>query len=79
MKAAPLGFFLIALAASSALAAHTYPEKYYQAKWCAAHHGQAEVALEEQTRADCITTTHAIEFDFGKDETPQENLAERIL
>ena len=33
---------------------------------CAAHHGQAEVVLEDKTRADCITGTHAIEFDFGK-------------
>lgn len=29
-------------------------------------HGQAEAVLEDQTRADCITATHAIEFDFGK-------------
>ena len=79
MKTVPLAFVLIVSTVTPAFAAHSYPEKYYQAKWCAAHHGQAEVALEEQTRADCITTTHAIEFDFGKDETPQENLAERIL
>jgi hypothetical protein len=41
------------------------PERYYQATWCTDHHGQAEVHLPDGTRADCITETHAIEFDFG--------------
>ena len=66
MKPASLAFFLIVSTVIPAFAAHSYPEKYYQAKWCAAHQGQVEVVLEDQTRADCITTTHAIEFDFGK-------------
>jgi len=47
-------------------AAHLHPEKYYQNKWCAEHKGQAEVTLPDKTRADCITDTHAIEFDFGE-------------
>lgn len=47
-------------------AAHANPEKYYQNKWCQEHNGQAEVTLPDETRADCITATHAIEFDFGK-------------
>lgn len=42
------------------------PEKYYQLKWCSAHNGRAEVCLSDGTRADCITDTHAIEFDFGR-------------
>jgi len=54
------------LAAPPSFAAHSYPEKFYQNKWCATHYGQAEVVLADQTRADCITATHAIEFDFGK-------------
>lgn len=47
-------------------AAHEHKEKYYQEKWCSEHNGQAEVVLSDKTRADCITDTHAIEFDFGK-------------
>ena len=46
--------------------ASTLPERYYQNQWCYDHHGQAEVMLPDQTRADCITATHAIEFDFGR-------------
>jgi len=57
---------MLSLSVASAFAAHSHPEKYYQAKWCAANNGQAEVILPDKTRADCITTTHAIEFDFGK-------------
>lgn len=51
---------------SLAFAGNTRPEKHYQTQWCAEHGGQAEVVLADQTRADCITATHAIEFDFGK-------------
>ena len=55
-----------ALLINSTTIAATYPEKHYQEKWCAEHSGQAEVVLPDKTRADCITATHAIEFDFGK-------------
>lgn len=46
--------------------AFAFPEKHYQEQWCQEQGGQAEVVLPDQTRADCITSTHAIEFDFGK-------------
>jgi hypothetical protein len=42
-----------------------HPEKWYQQKWCEAHKGQTEVVLPDGTRCDCVTDTHAIEFDFG--------------
>lgn len=42
-----------------------FPEKHYQEQWCAEQGGQAEVVLSDNTRTDCITSTHAIEFDFG--------------
>ena len=29
------------------------------------HKGQVEVVLPDGTRCDCLTDTHAIEFDFG--------------
>jgi len=46
-------------------AKHLHPEKYYQNQWCAEHSGQTEVTLPDRTRCDCLTDTHAIEFDFG--------------
>lgn len=60
-----IAILLVTLFPSLAWAAHQHPEKYYQDKWCADHHGQTEVVLPDNTRADCITATHAIEFDFG--------------
>jgi hypothetical protein len=47
------------------LAKREHPEKWYQQKWCKAHRGQIEVVLPDGTRCDCVTDTHAIEFDFG--------------
>jgi hypothetical protein len=38
---------------------------WYQQKWCEARKGQVEVVLPDGTRCDCLTDTHAIEFDFG--------------
>lgn len=51
---------------SMAQAEHPHSEKWYQQHWCSEHRGQAEVVLPDSTRADCITETHAIEFDFGR-------------
>jgi len=42
-----------------------YPEKYYQDIWCKEQKGQTEVKLIDDTRIDCLTKTHAIEFDFA--------------
>jgi hypothetical protein len=42
-----------------------FTEKWYQERWCREHGGQVEVVLPDQTRRDCVTETHAIEFDFG--------------
>ena len=47
-------------------------ESWYQNIWCAANNGLTEVVLEDLTRCDCVTATHAIEFDFG------DNWAEAI-
>lgn len=48
------------------LAGNTRPEKYYQQQWCLKNKGQIEVALPDKTRVDCLTSTHAVEFDFGR-------------
>ena len=37
-------------------------EKWYQEKHCK---GKTEVTLPDRTRCDCVTQTHAIEYDFG--------------
>ena len=41
-------------------------EKWYQALWCDEQDGRAEVPMADKTRCDCLTTTHAIEVDFGR-------------
>ncbi len=35
-------------------------------QWCQAHDGEIEVVLPDKTRCDCVTDTHAVEFDFGE-------------
>lgn len=44
---------------------HQYFEKDYQKVWCDAHCGTTEVILSDRARVDCVTKTHAIEFDFA--------------
>ena len=44
------------------ISARQHPEKYYQNKYC---EGQLEVVLIDKTRCDCLTDTHAIEYDFA--------------
>jgi len=48
-----------------AAATRLHPEKFYQEKWCKEHNGKTEVVLPDRTRCDCLTATHAVEFDFG--------------
>lgn len=62
------GFFALLTCISSyteAEAAHTYPEKYYQNKWCSKWNGNAEYILPDKTRVDCLTKNYAAEFDFA--------------
>ena len=56
---------LIFLFPSLLLAKREHPEKWYQERWCREQGGQIEVVLPDRTRCDCVTDTHAIEFDFG--------------
>jgi len=55
----------ILLPSASALGAHVHKEKEYQAAWCARVDGVTEYRLEDGARVDCLTDTHAIEFDFA--------------
>ena len=65
MKKVAAIFILIFLLPSMLLAKRDHPERWYQVQWCEAHKGQIEVVLPDGTRCDCLTDTHAIEFDFG--------------
>ena len=56
---------IIFLFPSLLLAKREHPEKWYQEKWCREQGGQIEVVLADGTRCDCVTDTHAVEFDFG--------------
>ena len=47
-------------------AARLHPEAYYQDKWCSANSGITEYENKDYTRVDCLTDTHAVEFDFAK-------------
>ncbi len=53
------------LISSFAYAERLHPEKWYQDRWCTLNHGETEVVLPDKTRCDCVTDSHAIEFDFG--------------
>ena len=44
---------------------HNHNEASYQHAWCSAHNGIEEYQNKDFTRVDCLTDTHAIEFDFA--------------
>jgi len=41
-------------------------ERYYQEKFAREIGGQVEVVMQDGTRCDILTATHAIEVDFAK-------------
>ncbi len=44
---------------------HKHFEKEYQKYWCSNNNGLIEYKLPDKGRVDCVTETHAIEFDFA--------------
>ena len=44
---------------------HKHSESSYQHAWCSMHNGIEEYENKDKTRVDCLTSTHAIEFDFA--------------
>lgn len=44
---------------------HQHSESSYQHVWCQANDGIEEYKNPDKTRIDCLTQTHAVEFDFG--------------
>jgi hypothetical protein len=63
--AAVLAACLLALPGASALARHEHPEKHYQKLWCDRQGGVLEVVMPSGSRCDCLTDSHAVEFDFA--------------
>lgn len=44
---------------------HQHNESSYQHAWCEKHCGIEEYQNADFTRVDCLTKTHAVEFDFA--------------
>ena len=62
-------FTLLALLSFSTLAQakSTESSKWHEADFVDAHcMGEIEYVLPDRTRVDCLTDTHAIEYDWGK-------------
>ena len=66
MKKILFTLWLILALLPIAMAAHKHPESYYQNEWCSNIGGAQEHENKDYTRVDCLTDTHAIEFDFAK-------------
>ena len=49
----------------SAQAKHEFLEREYQEQMCKDFGGLTEFVLADRTRVDCLTASHAIEFDFA--------------
>ncbi|MGB0849099.1 MAG: hypothetical protein ACPGSM_20365 [Thiolinea sp.] len=64
-----LTLLLLVLALLPSVDAKTKPkkknERFYQEVWCT-DRGISEFILPDRTRVDCLTETHAIEFDWAK-------------
>lgn len=58
--------FLLVIAQARFALASAKKERDYQYEWCKARNGLIEVTLQDRSRVDCLTKTHAIEFDFAK-------------
>jgi len=65
-------FSIIIFTYSNSYAARLHHEKEYQSAWCKESNPdlpgtdpKIEYYLPDRTRVDCLTTTHAIEFDFA--------------
>ena len=59
-------FISLILCTEIVFAAHCYKEADYQRVWCQKHNGILEYKNFDFTRVDCLTSCHAVEFDFAK-------------
>ena len=58
-------FIFLLILALPASAKRLHYEATYQNRWCSCVGGIQEYELNDFTRVDCLTKTHAIEFDFA--------------
>lgn len=58
-------FLILILSAQSCDAKRLHKEADYQNFWCKCHNGITEYKNQDYTRVDCLTETHAVEFDFA--------------
>ena len=65
MKVAFVIIILLLLLPAQVLAKREHSERWYQQRWCRERGGQVELVLPDKRRCDCVTDTHAVEFDFG--------------
>lgn len=56
---------LVALALLVAARASPAAESDYRDAWCSANAGKPELVLDDRTRVDCVTATHAVEVEFA--------------
>lgn len=56
---------LLLMFSAVSYAARLHPERHYQETWCEDNDGRTEVIVQSGARCDCLTETHAIEFDFA--------------
>ena len=56
---------ILLLISIPASAKRLHKEKWYQQIWCDQAKGEVEYRLPDKTRVDCLTSTHAVEHDFG--------------
>jgi hypothetical protein len=42
------------------------PSDYYRQKWCTEHRGATDVRMADGSSADCITSTHVVQFQFAQ-------------
>jgi hypothetical protein len=65
MKPTAIAILLSLVAVTTAQAKRQHPESWYQSQVCNDFGGTVEVVQADSARVDCLTATHAIEFDFG--------------
>lgn len=61
-RAQSIACLIILILAAPSFAA----ERDYQTVWCNEQGGIIEYRLHDNSRVDCLTDTHAVEFDFAK-------------
>ena len=58
--------FALIFLAQPAYAKRLKHEAVYQKEWCTKHNGAIDYKLNDNSKVDCITDTHAVEFDYGE-------------